>query len=185
MDQPGRRKAIRINLRPSNSKCNSPAVASPRFGATLAKASEDREPLPAVSDWSSPSGPGRFRRMSLEIPASAKDRCRQSQAMDKSDPSKDGRASPATLAAVAKIAGVGLSTASRVLRGHGSFSTKARDEVLAAAAELGYVSNRIAGSLASTASRLVAIVVPSPLTSSLPTLSREQTARWTKRAFNA
>lgn len=38
---------------------------------------------------------------------------------------------------------------------------KARDEVLAAAAELGYVSNRIAGSLASTASRLVAIVVPS------------------------
>jgi LacI family gluconate utilization system Gnt-I transcriptional repressor len=69
--------------------------------------------------------------------------------------------SAATLAEVAEIAGVGQSTVSRVLRNHGSFSTSTRDKVLAAVSGLGYVPNRIAGSLASAGSRLVAIVVPS------------------------
>ncbi|HEU0221076.1 MAG TPA: LacI family DNA-binding transcriptional regulator [Paracoccaceae bacterium] len=66
-----------------------------------------------------------------------------------------------TLADVARAAGVGESTASRVLRGHGSFSAKTREIVLAAARDLGYVPNRIAGTLASTGSRLVGIVIPS------------------------
>ena len=66
-----------------------------------------------------------------------------------------------TLTDVARAAGVGESTASRVLRGHGSFSAKTRESVLDAAKSLGYVPNRIAGTLASTGSRLVGIVIPS------------------------
>lgn len=66
-----------------------------------------------------------------------------------------------TLADVASAAGVGVSTASRVLRGQGSFSAKNRDLVLKEAARLGYVPNKIAGTLASTRSRLVGIVIPS------------------------
>lgn len=66
-----------------------------------------------------------------------------------------------TLAEVAEAAGVGESTVSRVLRNHGSFSGKTRDRVMAAVERLGYVPNRIAGTLASTSSRLVAFVIPS------------------------
>ncbi len=66
-----------------------------------------------------------------------------------------------TLAEVAEAAGVGESTVSRVLRNHGSFSGKTRERVMAAVERLGYVPNRIAGTLASTGSRLVAFVIPS------------------------
>ncbi|SEI10436.1 transcriptional regulator, LacI family [Rhizobium tibeticum] len=66
-----------------------------------------------------------------------------------------------TLAEVADAAGVGESTVSRVLRNYGSFSEKTRDRVMAAVERLGYVPNRIAGTLASTGSRLVAFVIPS------------------------
>ncbi|MCS0459803.1 MULTISPECIES: LacI family DNA-binding transcriptional regulator [Rhizobium] len=66
-----------------------------------------------------------------------------------------------TLAEVADAAGVGESTVSRVLRNYGSFSEKTRDRVMAAVDRLGYVPNRIAGTLASTGSRLVAFVIPS------------------------
>ncbi|WP_027998468.1 LacI family DNA-binding transcriptional regulator [Sinorhizobium arboris] len=66
-----------------------------------------------------------------------------------------------TLAQVAQAAGVGESTVSRVLRNQGSFSPKARQRVLEAVERLGYVPNRIAGTLASAGSRLVAFVVPS------------------------
>jgi LacI family gluconate utilization system Gnt-I transcriptional repressor len=71
------------------------------------------------------------------------------------------RAAVITLTDVAEAAGVGESTASRVLRGHGSFSHKTRDSVLSAARTLGYVPNRIAGTLASSGSKLVGIVIPS------------------------
>ncbi|BAF88776.1 transcriptional regulator [Azorhizobium caulinodans ORS 571] len=71
------------------------------------------------------------------------------------------RAPAATLADVASAAGVGESTVSRVLRNHGSFSEKTRKRVMEAAAQLGYVPNRIAGTLASSGSRLVGIIVPS------------------------
>lgn len=66
-----------------------------------------------------------------------------------------------TLADVAAAAGVGESTVSRVLRNHGSFSGRTRERVMAAVESLGYVPNRIAGTLASTGSHLVAVVVPS------------------------
>lgn len=65
------------------------------------------------------------------------------------------------LADVAAEAGLGESTVSRVLRNDGSFSTSAREKVLRAAEKLGYVPNRLASSLASAGSRLVAVVVPS------------------------
>lgn len=82
----------------------------------------------------------------------------------------------ATLTDVARAAGVGESTASRVLRRHGSFSAKTRDAVLAAAARLGYVPNRIAGTLASTGSRLVGIVIPSLSNIVFPDLLRGASA---------
>jgi LacI family gluconate utilization system Gnt-I transcriptional repressor len=72
-----------------------------------------------------------------------------------------GRAGPVTLAHVALRAGVGQSTVSRVLRNHGSVSQPTREKILKAAADLHYVPNRIAGTLASMTSKLVGIVIPS------------------------
>ncbi|KPL54358.1 LacI family DNA-binding transcriptional regulator [Prosthecomicrobium hirschii] len=66
-----------------------------------------------------------------------------------------------TIADVARLAGVGESTVSRVLRRSGSYSEETRDKVLRAVSALGYVPNRIAGALASTESDLVALIVPS------------------------
>jgi LacI family gluconate utilization system Gnt-I transcriptional repressor len=66
-----------------------------------------------------------------------------------------------TISEVAAAAGVGESTVSRVLRNEGSFSAKSRERVVNAAKQLGYVPNRIAGSLASAGSQLVAVIVPS------------------------
>ncbi len=60
-----------------------------------------------------------------------------------------------TLAEVADAAGVGESTVSRVLRNTVRFQA-GRDREMAAVERLGYVPNRIAGTLAFTASRLVA-----------------------------
>lgn len=71
------------------------------------------------------------------------------------------RPSAITIYDVAQEARVGESTVSRVLRGQGAVSEKARDRVLAAVRKLGYVPNRIAGTLASYGSRLVALVIPS------------------------
>lgn len=70
-------------------------------------------------------------------------------------------AATVTLTEVAAAAGVGESTASRVLRNHGSFSAATRERVLEAAARLGYVPNRIAGTLASAGSNLIGILIPS------------------------
>ena len=66
-----------------------------------------------------------------------------------------------TVSDVARQAGVGESTVSRVLRNQGAVSAAARQRVEAAVAQLGYVPNRIAGHLASEGSTLVAIIVPS------------------------
>ncbi|MEH3145793.1 MAG: LacI family DNA-binding transcriptional regulator [Methylobacterium frigidaeris] len=80
-----------------------------------------------------------------------------------------------TLADVAREAQVGESTVSRVLRSHGSFSQKTRSQVEAAVARLGYVPNRIAGTLASTGSRLIGIVIPSLSNIVFPDLLRGAT----------
>ena len=61
---------------------------------------------------------------------------------------------------VAQRAGVGMATVSRALSGRTGVSTATRDRVLAAAEELGYVVSPNASSLASGATRRVAIVVP-------------------------
>lgn len=52
-------------------------------------------------------------------------------------------------------------TASRVLRGKGDVSDATRARVLEAARTIGYVPNKIAGSLASSRVNLVAVVIPS------------------------
>jgi len=75
--------------------------------------------------------------------------------------SNDGPQRPLTLADVAKLARVGESTVSRVLRGHGSFSQRTRERVISAVEQLGYVHNRLAGTLASSGSNLVGVVIPS------------------------
>ncbi|MEJ6395826.1 LacI family DNA-binding transcriptional regulator [Gymnodinialimonas sp. 2305UL16-5] len=66
-----------------------------------------------------------------------------------------------TLADVAARAGVSKMTASKVLRGTGSISAQTRERVRAAARDLSYVPNRLAGSLSSNRSHIVAVVLPS------------------------
>jgi LacI family gluconate utilization system Gnt-I transcriptional repressor len=66
-----------------------------------------------------------------------------------------------TITDVARRAKVGESTVSRVLRNHGSVSPSTREKILKAAAELNYVPNRIAGTLASMTSKLIGVVIPS------------------------
>ncbi|MCX7558400.1 LacI family DNA-binding transcriptional regulator [Sulfitobacter sp. F26204] len=68
---------------------------------------------------------------------------------------------PLTLRDVSDACGVSEMTVSRVLRNRGDVSVATRSKVLAAAKELGYVPNQIAGSLASQRVNLVAVIVPS------------------------
>lgn len=56
---------------------------------------------------------------------------------------------PLTLRDVSEASGVSEMTVSRVLRNRGDVSEATRSKVLAAAKELGYVPNKIAGALAS------------------------------------
>ena len=83
--------------------------------------------------------------------------------MDLSEKEKPSAEIPTvtTLADVARCAGVGESTVSRVLRNKGSVSQQTRQKILKVAADLHYVPNRIAGTLASMTSKLVGIVIPS------------------------
>ncbi|MGP3699230.1 LacI family DNA-binding transcriptional regulator CceR [Rhodobacter sp. NSM] len=68
---------------------------------------------------------------------------------------------PLTLRDVSDASGVSEMTVSRVLRNRGDVSGSTRERVLAAARELGYVPNRIAGALASQRVNLVAVIIPS------------------------
>ncbi|WP_424966202.1 LacI family DNA-binding transcriptional regulator [Dinoroseobacter sp. S375] len=72
----------------------------------------------------------------------------------------DGDSRP-TLKHVAARAGVSLISASRVMRGAAHVSADLRQKVEAAASELGYSRNRIAGSLRGQSSDLIAVIVPS------------------------
>ncbi len=84
---------------------------------------------------------------------------------DKIIPMKDGIAKtparPLTLRDVSEASGVSEMTVSRVLRNRGDVSEATRDKVLKAAKTLGYVPNKIAGSLASSRVNLVAVIIPS------------------------
>lgn len=66
-----------------------------------------------------------------------------------------------TLKDISELAGVSEMTVSRVLRGKGEASPATRERVLEAARRVGYVPNRIAGSLSSRSVNLVGVVVPS------------------------
>ncbi|MGR3803368.1 LacI family DNA-binding transcriptional regulator [Marinibacterium profundimaris] len=68
---------------------------------------------------------------------------------------------PLTLRDVSEASGVSEMTVSRVLRKRGDVSEATREKVLAAAKELGYVPNKIAGALASSRVNLVAVIIPS------------------------
>ncbi|MCC1494907.1 LacI family DNA-binding transcriptional regulator [Cognatishimia sp. F0-27] len=68
---------------------------------------------------------------------------------------------PLTLRDVSEASGVSEMTVSRVLRNRGDVSPATRARVLAAAKELGYVPNKIAGALASQRVNLVAVIIPS------------------------
>ena len=91
----------------------------------------------------------------------------------------------ASLTDVARAAGVGESTASRVLRNKGSFSEEARERVLGAARKLNYVPNKIAGTLASTGSQLIGIVIPVLTTSVFPNLLRGANAVMENAGFQS
>src|ERR1700761_7101962 len=78
-----------------------------------------------------------------------------------SAPANGDRAKVVTITDVARKARVGESTVSRVLRNQGSVSQSTREKILKAAADLNYVPNRIAGTLASMTSKLIGIVIPS------------------------
>ena len=71
------------------------------------------------------------------------------------------RKSKVTVSDVARLAKVSDSTVSRTMRNHGLIADATRDRVMEAVRALGYVPNRIAGSLASLDSRLVGVVIPS------------------------
>jgi len=66
-----------------------------------------------------------------------------------------------TLKEVAAAANVSEMTVSRVLRQTGSVSEKTRNKVLAVVDDLGFVPNKVAGSLATSTSNLIAVIVPS------------------------
>ncbi len=68
---------------------------------------------------------------------------------------------PLTLRDVSEASGVSEMTVSRVLRNRGDVSDATRERVLAAAKQLGYVPNKIAGALASQRVNLVAVIIPS------------------------
>lgn len=68
---------------------------------------------------------------------------------------------PLTLRDVSEACGVSEMTVSRVLRNRDDVSPATREKVLAAARDLGYVPNKIAGALASQQVNLVAVIVPS------------------------
>ena len=66
-----------------------------------------------------------------------------------------------TLAHVARLAGVSENTVSRAIRNKGPIAQETRRRVDAAIEALGYVPNRAAGSLASSSSLIICVILPS------------------------
>jgi LacI family transcriptional regulator, gluconate utilization system Gnt-I transcriptional repressor len=86
-------------------------------------------------------------------------RSRASTPRPKARTTRKGHGS-ATLDDVARRAGVSAITVSRALRAPHLVAATTRDRIAAAVHEVGYIPNRIAGSLASTASSTVAAILP-------------------------
>jgi LacI family gluconate utilization system Gnt-I transcriptional repressor len=80
--------------------------------------------------------------------------------MGGADRGRDRKAAP-TLANVAQLAGVSQITVSRILRNKGPIAPDTRARVMSAVQAIGYVPNRVAGSLASAGSNLMGVVIPS------------------------
>lgn len=78
--------------------------------------------------------------------------------------STDSPRGPATIEEVAALAGVSRSTVSRVVNGSTAVSPAALDSVQRAIAELAYVPNRAARSLASRHTHAIALIVPEDTT---------------------
>ncbi len=78
----------------------------------------------------------------------------------------------ATIQDVARRAGVSTATVSRVITGRGYVSPASRDQVLAAADDLGYVPNGLARGLKTRHSGLVALLVPEIVNSFYTTVAR-------------
>ena len=81
--------------------------------------------------------------------------------MAKRKPRLGDRVSKTTVRDVARDAGVSESTVSRIMRNQGFVAEATRRTVMTSVRALGYVPNRIAGSLASLNSRLIGVVIPS------------------------
>ena len=64
---------------------------------------------------------------------------------------------------VAAAAGVSTITASRCVSNPGRVSKKTREHVLQVAAQLGYIPNRLASSLASSRTKVIGAVIPTML----------------------
>jgi LacI family gluconate utilization system Gnt-I transcriptional repressor len=78
-----------------------------------------------------------------------------------SRPRTDRHRGAVTLAQVARLAKVSEITVSRILRDKGPIADQTRARVMAAVRASGYVPNRVAGSLASAASNLMGVIIPS------------------------
>ena len=78
--------------------------------------------------------------------------------LDEATPPPDG---PVRMRDVARAAGVSAMTVSRALKDPGRVSPKVRQRVEAAVRAVGYVPNRLAGSLSSSRSSVIGLVVPS------------------------
>ncbi|MBB3235730.1 LacI family DNA-binding transcriptional regulator [Phyllobacterium endophyticum] len=88
-----------------------------------------------------------------------------------------------TLADVARLARVSEITASRVVRAQGPIAEATRLRVLSAIAELGYIPNRAAGSLASAESTLMSVLLPSLSNIVFPDVLRGIHTALTETAF--
>jgi LacI family transcriptional regulator len=82
------------------------------------------------------------------------------RAIDRGVVTRDASAGRATLADVARLAGVSPSTASRALNGLGQFTDETRSAVLAAAEELGFEPSPLARSLRTQRTQTIGFVVP-------------------------
>jgi LacI family transcriptional regulator len=72
---------------------------------------------------------------------------------------RKARESMTTVADVAKVAGVSVSTAARALSGHGYAAQETRARVLEAANDLGYVRNHIARSLRTRRTQMLGLLI--------------------------
>jgi LacI family transcriptional regulator, gluconate utilization system Gnt-I transcriptional repressor len=90
-----------------------------------------------------------------------------------------------TLADVARLAGMSEITVSRVVRNQGPIADATRTRVLAAIAQLGYIPNRAAGSLASAASTLMTVLLPSLSNIVFPDVLRGIHTAITETAFQS